>query len=107
MGQKEMWLVVAALTALSFLLSLAVLFTVVRLWTQARLLGIPVLFGPLIGMRLRGSPVRFLLGTAVVLHTRGQTVPLVEVERAYLLDGKRQTGEHELAELVLRHRKSA
>lgn len=104
MGQKEMWLVAVALTAIMFVWSLAVMFTVVKSWTQAQLLGIPASFGLLVGMRLRRSPVRFLLGTAIVLHNRGQTVPLADVERAYLEDGKRQTSEYELAELVIQGR---
>ncbi|HUR55297.1 MAG TPA: hypothetical protein VMZ71_14275 [Gemmataceae bacterium] len=107
MGQREVLLVVAALTALAFAYSLYVLFTTVRLFTLAGLSRTPVTFGQLLGMRLRGTPVRLLVHTAILLNQRGTPAPLNEVERAYLLDGKRETDADALALLVIERRQPA
>jgi len=107
MGQREVLLVVAALTALTFAYSLYVLFTTLRLLTLAGLTRTPVTFGQILGARLRGSPVRPLVHTAILLNQRGTPAPLNEIERAYLLDGKRETNPDILARLVVEGRQPA
>ena len=107
MGQKELLLVAVALTALAFLYSLFVLFTTVRLFTLAGLTRTPVTFGQILGARLRGSPVRVLVHTAILLNQRGTPAPLNEIERAYLWDGKRGRNPDVLARLVVERRQPA
>jgi uncharacterized protein YqfA (UPF0365 family) len=107
MAQVNLWLVVVALTVLTFAYSMLVLFTTLRLVTQAQLTGTPVTFGQLLGMRLRGTPVRLVVHAAILLTQRGTPASLVEVERAYLLGGKRETNPDALARLVAAGRQPA
>jgi uncharacterized protein YqfA (UPF0365 family) len=95
---------VAAVVALAFFVFLLLFLSVVRVWLQGMLSGVPVGIADVIGMRLRRSPPDLIVRAAIVLKTRGVAVPLGEVETTYLAHGEGLTSPTELAELVLERR---
>lgn len=103
MNGNEVILAIAAVAALAFLVILVLFFSVVRIWIQGLLSGVPVSILDVIGMRLRRSPPDLIVRTAIVLRHRGQPASLVDIEAAYLGFGSGVTSPDELADLVLQH----
>jgi len=101
---KEALLVVAATMMLVFLVFLLLFFSVVRVWIQGLTSGVPVSIFEIIGMRLRRSPPALIVHAAVILHHRGEKVPVAEIERCCLGFGNSQTNANDLADLVLEKR---
>ena len=98
-------LAVAAASVAVFLLFLLVLFFTLRLWVQASLCGVPASVFDIIGMRLRGSPVRRIVHAAITLRQRGEKVTVKEVEASYLTRGSGAArSASELADLVTERR---
>jgi uncharacterized protein YqfA (UPF0365 family) len=73
-----------------------------RSWRRAMLSGIPVSFGDVLGMRLRGTPPGLVVDAAVALDKRGLSVSIREVEAAYLAYGTPRMNHLHLAETVQR-----
>jgi uncharacterized protein YqfA (UPF0365 family) len=94
---------VAAVTAVVFLVFLAMFFVHLRLWLQAMLTGTPVSIIDILGMRLRKCPPDLIVHAAIALHQRGVKVPVRDVEGYYLASvvaGEQITSAEELADLV-------
>ena len=103
MNGDPVLLAIAAASVAVFLLFLLVLFFTLRLWVQARLCGVPVSVFDIIGMRLRGSPVRRIVHAMIVLTGRGVKVSASDAEgcyRAAVVAGEGVATATELADLL-------
>jgi uncharacterized protein YqfA (UPF0365 family) len=67
----------------TFFVALGSFFSV---WIRARLSGAPIPLETLVGMRLKGIPLRLLVDAAVTLRHSGQTVGYDELESVYLAE---------------------
>lgn len=101
---KEAIFAVAIAVTLVFLVFLLLFFSVIRIWIQGLLSGALVSIFEIIGMRLRRTPPGLIVHTAIILHHRGENVPVAEIERCYLGFGNSQMNANDLADLVLEKR---
>ena len=105
MNGNEMMMLVAAIMGLVFLVALAIFFTFLRLWIQAKLTGTPVSLLDIVRMKLRGLPAQLIVHTAIVLAQRKIAVPVREIEDCYRNSGGDVTSATGLATLVLEKRR--
>jgi uncharacterized protein YqfA (UPF0365 family) len=102
---NQVFVVIAAVTALVFLVFLVLFFSVLRLWIQALLTGTPISIVEIIGLRLRRIPPQLIVHTAITLAQRGVRAPVREIVDCYLKHGVgRDMNATQLATLVVAER---
>jgi uncharacterized protein YqfA (UPF0365 family) len=69
-------------------------------WVRSLLSGAPVPMFALLGMRLRGTPVRLVCDAYVELLHRGASVTVTDIERAYLANRSRVRNARDLVDLA-------
>jgi uncharacterized protein YqfA (UPF0365 family) len=104
---NEMMLVVVAVMGVVFFVFLAIFFSFLRLWIQAKLTNTPVSFRDIVRMKLRRLPAQLIVHTAIMLGQRKIDVPVREIEDCYLQFGSDVTTAGGLAALVLEKRREA
>jgi uncharacterized protein YqfA (UPF0365 family) len=98
---KDVIIAVALVMTFVFLCFLLVFFSVLRLWIQALLLGVPASIAEIIGMRLRRVPPALIIDTAILLKEYKVAVPLRQIERCYLEHGLKADNATSLATIVV------
>lgn len=73
---------------------------VIRSWRRATFSGVPISFGEILGMRLRGTPPALIVDAAIALAKRGRTASLQQVEATYPGYGRATRDSVELADMV-------
>jgi len=100
---NELYLALAAFVAgvgLILIFGLGLLF--VRPWVRAFMSGAPIPIMSLLGMRLRGTPVRLLTDAYIQLRHRGSTATLADVEKLYIANRHRVRKAGDLIDFVER-----
>jgi uncharacterized protein YqfA (UPF0365 family) len=89
-------------TGCGFLLlsGLLVMYLALAPWFRCFLSGAPITLVQLVGMRLRGTPVKMITDAAVALVQSGHSVSCHQVERAYLANRHRIMTMADLLEIV-------
>jgi uncharacterized protein YqfA (UPF0365 family) len=98
---KDAILAIALVMTFLFLLFLLLFFSVVRLWIQALLLGVPVGIVEIIGMKLRRAPPKLIVHTAILLKQHKVAASVREIEQCYFAHGLHACTATELATLVV------
>jgi uncharacterized protein YqfA (UPF0365 family) len=98
---KDVMIAVALVMTLVFLCFLILFFSVIRLWVQALLLGVPASITDIIRMRLRRIPPALIIHTAILLKEYKVAVPMREIERCYLEHGLHAQSATNLATIVV------
>ena len=101
---KDVMIAVALIMTVVFLCFLFLFFSILRLWVQALLLGVPASITDIIRMRLRRVPPFLIIHTAILLKEYKVAVTVPEIEQFYLAHGAHTRNATELATLIVKER---
>lgn len=99
-GATIVFWIIFGLFVLFFLAVLAILISFFRVWLRTFLHGQQVSMIALIGMRLRGAPLRLITDALVELAHSNSDASLVDVERAYHANVSRIRSSSDLVAIV-------
>ena len=84
------WLIVAGVVALIFLVFLFIFFSFIRLWIQSLLTGANISIFNMVGMKLRNVPYAMIVNQKIALVQAGVKVNTEDLEAHYLAGGRVQ-----------------
>jgi uncharacterized protein YqfA (UPF0365 family) len=103
MSDAMFWTVAAVLMLIPLLGMFAFMLVTFSPWMRAFMSGAPVTITSLLGMRLRGTPVKLVIDAYIQLRVRGKDVSLADVERQYIAEQHRVRSSGDLVDLVEQH----
>ena len=109
MNDQQLLVVIAflAMVVLLLVFFFGLMLPLFRCWIQVVLAGGRGSLFRIVGMRLRGSPVRRIVDAYVMLRQQAEPISLQEVEQVYLDHRHTIRTAHELQNQVLEERRQA